>query len=458
MSDKELVIRMYRQGLGDCFLLKFTGQDKPFNLLIDCGALVSKHYDKELMKRVVTDIQKVTNGKLDVLVVTHEHWDHISGFMDAKELFDTIEIDNVWLGWVENPNDQAALEVKKTLGKQKVALEMAIDRLHCTELAPFKNALEALFAFEGGLGVSAGDVDDTWNYILNKGVNVFCDPTKPPLEMAGAKGVRFYVFGPPRNLDQIKKLLSPKETYDEGQSGFSSFVAAIEHSVEAGGSLSPFDERFRITLDEAKKAAYFQQHYGFVVGDNEEWRRIDYDWLNYAGELALKLESYTNNTSLAVAIELVESGKVMLFPGDAQVGNWLSWEGLSWKVQEADGSEKTVTIDDLLARTVFYKVGHHGSHNATLRSKGLEKMTSQDLVAMIPVHRQTAIDKKWQFPFPPLWKRLKEKARGRVVLSDSDTLDDISAVAKEMLTDPEWEKFSSLIKVEELYVEYRISL
>ena len=25
-----------------------------------------------------------------------------------------------------------------------------------------------------------------------------------------------------------------------------------------------------------------------------------------------------------------------------------------------------VTTDDLLARTVFYKVGHHASHNATL--------------------------------------------------------------------------------------------
>ena len=27
---------------------------------------------------------------------------------------------------------------------------------------------------------------------------------------------------------------------------------------------------------------------------------------------------------------------------------------------------------DLLHRTIFYKVGHHGSHNATLRERGLE--------------------------------------------------------------------------------------
>jgi hypothetical protein len=33
-----------------------------------------------------------------------------------------------------------------------------------------------------------------------------------------------------------------------------------------------------------------------------------------------------------------------------------------------------VKAEDLLERTVLYKVGHHASHNATLRQKGLELM------------------------------------------------------------------------------------
>jgi len=41
------------------------------------------------------------------------------------------------------------------------------------------------------------------------------------------------------------------------------------------------------------------------------------------------LQSATNNTSLVLAIEL-EDGDVMLFAGDAQVGNWLSWQDLTW--------------------------------------------------------------------------------------------------------------------------------
>src|SRR5687768_2131673 len=62
------------------------------------------------------------------------------------------------------------------------------------------------------------------------------------------------------------------------------------------------------------------------------WRRIDDDWLDSAGEFALQLDSYTNNTSLAMAIELKGTGKVLLFVADAQAGNWISWAGLSWEV------------------------------------------------------------------------------------------------------------------------------
>ena len=56
-------------------------------------------------------------------------------------------------------------------------------------------------------------------------------------------------------------------------------------------------------------------------------------------ELALKLDSDTNNTSLVTGFQLEESNKVLLFPGDAQVGNWLSWEDVTFDV----GNNKKVT-------------------------------------------------------------------------------------------------------------------
>jgi hypothetical protein len=111
---------------------------------------------------------------------------------------------------------------------------------------------------------------------------------------------------------------------------------------------------------------------------------------------------------------------VLLFPGDAQVGNWLSWHDVTWK----DGKKKlTVTARDLLNRTVLYKVGHHGSHNATLREKGLEMMISPDLVAMLPVDEKIAHNvKHWmQMPFKPLLDQLGKKTAGRIYWADRDS-------------------------------------
>src|SRR5215813_13774453 len=61
-NAKEVWIRMYRQGLGDCFLLSFPRAGKRFHLLLDCGAFASRHYDDSLMKEVVGDIKTATGG------------------------------------------------------------------------------------------------------------------------------------------------------------------------------------------------------------------------------------------------------------------------------------------------------------------------------------------------------------------------------------------------------------
>jgi hypothetical protein len=106
---------------------------------------------------------------------------------------------------------------------------------------------------------------------------------------------------------------------------------------------------------------------------------------------------------------------VLLFAADAQIGNWLSWADLKW-------DDPKINTDGLLARTVFYKVGHHASHNATLVA-GLERMTSPDLVAFIPVNkRDPNITKKngWKMPATNLFKRLTEKTQHRVLQMDGN--------------------------------------
>jgi hypothetical protein len=77
------------------------------------------------------------------------------------------------------------------------------------------------------------------------------------------------------------------------------------------------------------------------------------------------------------------------------------------------------TGPDLLKRVVFYKVGHHGSHNATLKAHGLEMMNALQL-AMIPVNVAMAQTKNWnRMPLKELVAALNAKTNGAVVQADS---------------------------------------
>jgi Lhr-like helicase len=233
----------------------------------------------------------------------------------------------------------------------------------------------------------------------------------------------------------------------------------------------PFDERYV----QSDKTLRPEQYPGYE-SSQEHWRSIDDDWLNLASDLALQLDSLTNNTSLVLAIERLADGKVLLFPADAQQGNWLSWHEppVEFTVADAAGKTRKVTAADLLARTVFYKVGHHASHNATARGQGLELMTQQEeLTAFIPVDRQLALTRNpkgsWQMPARPLYRRLLEKCQGRVVRSDlgwavkptasQAAEDDFKSLA----TDKEWNEWKKSqqaakhIVVGDLYVEYLLT-
>ena len=157
-----------------------------------------------------------------------------------------------------------------------------------------------------------------------------------------------------------------------------------EPPAGAGGDVakgSPFPRRHVIPLEQAVHGcrafgAFFSNYYGgdsAVVDEaddgkeippNAAWRRMTADDAADAGALALAMNNATNNASLVLAFELSKGGKVLLFVGDAQAGNWRSWSD-----DEFDDDGAKVTAEDLLGRTVLYKVGHHGSHNATMKGK-----------------------------------------------------------------------------------------
>jgi hypothetical protein len=60
---------------------------------------------------------------------------------------------------------------------------------------------------------------------------------------------------------------------------------------------------------------------------------------------------------------VLAGGDVLLFPADAQVGNWLSWQDLDFRVKEAD-STRRVTGPQLLSRTVFFSPFRIGARSS----------------------------------------------------------------------------------------------
>ena len=80
---------MYRQGLGDCFLLAFGTDDpnRPKYVLIDCGVHKRQHNGKQRLQQVMEHLRESTNSHLDIVVATHEHADHLSGFVQKGSPF-----------------------------------------------------------------------------------------------------------------------------------------------------------------------------------------------------------------------------------------------------------------------------------------------------------------------------------------------------------------------------------
>ena len=497
MSDQSVRIRMYRQGLGDCFLLTFpqTGPDSTraeFHMLIDCGVLTGTENARERIQSVVSDIFDTTGGVLDLVVATHEHWDHVSGFVQARELFDRFQIRKVWLAWTEDPDNAFAQEITAQRQEKVKALQVAVQRMADTAMAAEGEGIRELLGFfgpemvsqdsaavglvgdseNGSLGARAGGgtTREAMGYLAARAdASVhYCYPSREgPYALPGVDNVRVYVFGPPED-PALLKMSDPtrkgKETYGgtairSEDSFFASVLSAKPDSMygRIQSLCYPFDDFYQLPFEEARTETFFQEHYGFAPGDENEWRRIDEDWLSVTGGLALNLDNDTNNTSLVLAIELGDpgQGKVLLFSADAQVGNWLSWGKLSWTAPNRSGAAAAqVSAVDLLKHTVLYKVGHHGSHNATLRDQGLELMDSEALVAMIPVDKGMAEKRRWNMPFPDLYTRIQQKTRGRVLRIDS------GLPAREdarSLSESQWQEFLKSARQTDLYLEYWVA-
>ncbi|WP_431862534.1 hypothetical protein [Azospirillum sp.] len=449
-NAKGIRIRMYRLGIGDCFLLTLPRSDgTPFHMLIDCGIHMSETNGAGRIRTAVQDILAATGGTLDVVVGTHEHWDHLSGFYHAADLFKAGCARSIWCAWTEDQRDAFAKSLQKNRDEGVAALWGAVRRLHMAEAYGDQTAAhesprswDGVLGFFGdspGVGVKAKAAADAMRALVASGSDiVYRSPGEAPFDEISLEW-RFFVLAPPRDKGLLKHA-DPRAGSAEAYP-----LAADLHAVQLGvvnlaGAVSddddpPFAPRFQIPLESTRSLPFFQEHYWMdqAAGDidadpdgdgaqedsTQDWRRIGNSWLDGAETLALQLDKITNNTSLVLALEIgpkeAKGNPVVLFAADAQVGNWLSWKTVEWP----DYAGRSVSGPDLLRRTVVYKVGHHASQNATLMEGGLEAMTNLRL-ALIPTSAEMAGKVKWgTLPWQTLLDRLTMVTSDRVLRSDT---------------------------------------
>jgi hypothetical protein len=360
-KPKAVEIRSYQVGFGDCFLLSFVyGDNDKRHVLIDFGTMelarasgtASQH-----MPKVAASIREVCKGQLTAVVATHRHADHISGFGTdggtgkSGEIIKSLRPKVVLQPWTEDP--KAAKDAKKatrdssrsrksfvaSLGAMHGIANMVYDltrrppRWMGPELRKElsfigqdnirnESAVRNLIAMSQVKGASA-----VW---AHHGSSTGLERHLP--------GVKIHVLGPP-NLGQTERIRSMRRT-DPDQ-----FWHLLGGPRALRAVASPKRNRRR------KRAASASR-----VPAEARWFRDRLERLQ--GEQLLQivriLDDQMNNTSLILLFEVF--GKKLLFPGDAQIENW------SYALQDAPDAKKT---REALRGVDLYKVGHHGSLNAT---------------------------------------------------------------------------------------------
>jgi hypothetical protein len=199
-------VRMYRQGLGDCFLVTFDPGGNERHMLIDCGTLGATTTGVKLAD-VVNDIQATTSKRIDLVVATHEHWDHVRGFQERVDAFKEITFGHVWMAWTENPKDSLAQKIaakKKDLGTALTHAAEVLKRSMSPASRDAGTAVQDILGFfgdDGALGAAkfSESVNEAMNFVRTKASSSvrFCKPGDGPFEEKWLEGFRFYVLGPP---------------------------------------------------------------------------------------------------------------------------------------------------------------------------------------------------------------------------------------------------------------------
>lgn len=350
-APTSITLRSFQVGFGDCFLLSFNygegaGADRR-HVLIDFGSTGRPKKGGASMKQVAEAIAKVVRPKLHAIVATHRHRDHISGFSGQPgKILTELKPDVVVQPWTEHPKAKPGARAAPAVLEGAKKFVQGLSEMH----AIAKYSLQEIEHLRTTKTVKEqlrflGDDNLANVAAITTLMDMKCQHayvhygSKSGLESL-LPGVKVHVLGPP-TLKQ-SRAIELQRSSDPAEFWHLHALAA-KRSAARGRPLFP---RASMVTDSILplETRWFLPRIEAIRGEQ-------------LLEIVRILDKQMNNSSVILLFEV--GSKKLLFPGDAQLENWM------YALREAKDASK---VRALLSRVDIYKVGHHGSLNATPRT------------------------------------------------------------------------------------------
>src|SRR5262249_34143029 len=132
-------------------LITFAAGAATSRMLIDCGSFRNTASSIARLQKIAANIkEELVGSHIDVVVGTHQHNDHLSGFVHCEKTFHSIGLQQVWMSWLDDPTDRMPQGIGKDHKKLKVALFDA--RKHAKAGARAAKAARSLEVLDDVLG------------------------------------------------------------------------------------------------------------------------------------------------------------------------------------------------------------------------------------------------------------------------------------------------------------------
>jgi beta-lactamase superfamily II metal-dependent hydrolase len=421
-----LRVRMFRIGFGDFFLVSVPAKDGHRHILIDCGVHAK---DLSTMRDAVQSMAQECGFHLALIIMTHRHADHISGFGTCSDIFKQITVDRVWMPWFENPENKTAKAFQASLTAMAGRLSLRLAARGDESSLLFKKIVDNITGGLNAVGVSSNQkaLDVLHGGFKNKAEYSYFkagDLAELPDDLVEA-GLTAEILGPPVDSTLIAQMTRKSQQYLTDASGADS------------GDIRLFSKAF----DCSDKVYEEQTSRMFDVSELKSV--INGAQPSTLAAQAVAADNTLNNQSLVVLFGF--SGKTLLFAGDAQWGNWENF--LYGGAYGTPGhTEMTARAKSILNKIDFYKVGHHGSANAT--PKDAVAAMRLGCVGMC----STQIDAYNEVPREPLLDALRARMDGQLARSDQ------VAASKEVPANEDAGPLPSLFKqpTKTLFIDYEV--